>query len=204
MAKVKANPSQTLGYTALAQDQCGFPADFFGSNPNPSKKALIEKYPVTKCASRTIGVNTNGDPQKVVGHPVWLDTLESVFREAAKQSWWTQETSQNNINPMLTSKGHRSIETQIYLRMKNCGHRTFEQVKSSAAGASCKPPTAPIGLSRHNLGLAIDFGGLIGARNGGDNSNSHKWLESKGIDGDGTFDIQNYQAENWHWSVDGH
>jgi len=203
MARVNANPSETLGYEALAPGQCGFPADFFGSSPNANQKALIEKYPVVKCATRTIGVNDDGKPQTVMGHPVWLETLSLVFQEAAKQSWWAQETSENGINPMLTSYGYRSIETQVYLRMKNCGHRTFEQVKSQAAGASCKPPTAPIGLSRHNVGLAIDFGGLIGARNGGQNQPSHKWLESKGLDGDGTFDIKNYQAENWHWSVDG-
>jgi len=203
MAKVRANPSETLGYTALASGDCGFPADFFGSNPSASKKALIEKYPVTKCASRVIGVKTNGDPETVTGHPVWLDTLESVFQEAAKQSWWAKDTSDNGINPILSDPGYRSIEMQTYLRMKNCGHLTFEQVKSNSASATCKPPTAPIGKSRHNLGLAIDFGGLIGARDGGENQPSHKWLESKGLDGDGTFDIKNYQAENWHWSVDG-
>lgn len=195
MAKIRADPNGTLGYTALSTGQCGYPPDFPGVSD-----ALKEKYPVTTCKSVKLGVNLNGKEVTVTGHPAFIDTLQNIFAAAKRESWWREETSRNGINPILTSGGYRSIETQAYLRMKNCGHRTYEQVASSGAGSSCKPPTAKIGFSRHNLGLAIDFGGLIGSDG---NSKSHKWLESKGLDGDGTFDIKNFQKEDWHWSSDG-
>ena len=77
------------------------------------------------------------------------------------------------------------------------------KVKGHPVCPRCSPPTAPPGKSRHNLGLAMDFCGSIGAKGGGAQTEAHKWLEKQGLEGNSTYDIKNYQKENWHWSVDG-
>ena len=84
--------------------------------------------------------------------------------------------------------------------MANGGHRTFDQVMSSPTSPSCNPPTARPGKSRHQLGVAMDFGGELGASF---SSVSHKWLISLGLRGNSTLNIKNYQDEAWHWSADG-
>ena len=134
-----------------------------------------------------------------------------MYTAATAQSWWSEATERGQI-PICFSRGYRPIEDQVYLRIKNGGHRNFAQVMSSPTSPPCSPPTAKPGRSRHNLGLAIDFGGLIGqSRQNGDSdhlypgieSEACRWLTSKGLDGDGTYSLKRYSAEAWHWSVDG-
>lgn len=64
------------------------------------------------------------------------------------------------------------------------------------------------GLSRHNLGLAIDYGGIMGAR-GKLAEPPSRWLRSRQRNtspdgGNGTYFIKRYSAEEWHYSIDGH
>lgn len=202
VSKLEADPS-ALGYTKLPVGKCGFPSDFFGSDPSASEKALLAEYPVQDCIKRQIGNDKNNNSVSVYGHPVWISTLQSVYDAARSQSWFTEWKQTTGVDPILFSYGYRSVETQIYLRIKNGGHRTYEQVMSSPTSPTCNPPTARPGKSRHNLGLAIDFGGIIGHKTRGASSEAHKWLESQGLNGNSTFKIKNFQKENWHWSVDG-
>ena len=214
MSELVSNPSN-LGYTPLQPGQCGFPPDFFGSSPSAGQQALLTKYPVTNCIVRQIGHLEDGQtPSHTTGHPVWISTLEDMYAAATQQSWWTAYVAANNGKvPMSFSNGYRSIETQIYLRIVNGGHRTYAEVMSSPTSPSCNPPTAKPGRSRHNLGLAIDFGGPFGLRATGHAHSSNRWLQSQSLSctsncrvhagGNGTFDMKNFQKESWHWSVDG-
>jgi len=198
-SKLVADPA-LLGYTKLKDGECGFPADFFGADPSAAQKALIAQYPVMQCETRTIGRNKHNSASKVTGHPTWIKTLQEVYRLATRESWWDPYVEENGVDPICFSSGYRSIDTQIYLRMSNCGHRNFDEVMSSPTSPKCTPPTARPGKSRHNVGLAIDFGGSLGASF---SSEAHLWLKSIGLRGNNTLKIKNYQDEAWHWSVDG-
>jgi hypothetical protein len=195
-----AEDPSLLGYTPLESGVCGFPADFFGSDPTPAQAALIAAYPPRPCVTHTIGKTKHNSPARVTGHPTWIATLREVYRLATRESWWNPYVEENGVDPICFSSGYRSIETQIYLRMSNCGHRNYDEVMSVPTRPACNPPTARPGKSRHNVGLAIDFGGSLGASF---SSEAHQWLKSKGLRGDGTLNIKNYQSEAWHWSVDG-
>ena len=204
MSELNSDPSK-LGYTALPSGKCGFPADFFGSSPSAAESALLAKYAVTDCATRAIGTTADGiTPVDCIGHPVWLDTLQAMYTAATQQSWWiAYKTANDGATPMGFSAGYRSIETQIYLRMSNGGHRSYSEVMSSPTSPACNPPTARPGRSRHNLGLAMDFGGPFGDKATGHDHPSNRWLQTQGLRGNSTFDIKNFQRESWHWSVDG-
>ena len=213
MAELRSDPSK-LGYTPLPAGKCGFPADFFGSSPDAAEQALIMKYSVTDCITRQIGHLPDGQtPAHCTGHPVWIATLQDMYAAAIQQPWWRSYVAANDGKvPISFSSGYRSIEEQIYLRMANGGHRTYAQVMSSPTSPACNPPTARPGRSRHNLGLAMDFGGPFGLRATGHAHESNRWLQSQSLSqpggyvhagGNGTFELKNYQKESWHWSVDG-
>ena len=194
------NRDDDLGYTALPPGKCGFPDDF----PKVSEE-LKKEYPVENCVN-WLATGANGKAKLIVGHPVFIDTLKKIDEAARKEKWWPEFVKDNQgALPICYGNSQRSIEKQMWLRMRNCGHKTYSQVISSPAKPKCTPPTARPGLSRHQLGLAIDFSCIIGA----DLENvASKWLRSKqlanGADGgDGTFKIKRYLAEAWHYSVDG-
>ncbi|MDO8658964.1 MAG: D-alanyl-D-alanine carboxypeptidase family protein [Candidatus Parcubacteria bacterium] len=97
-----------------------------------------------------------------------------------------------NAGLNITGGGYRTVEAQRVLRIKNCnGNETDRK-------ATCNPPTAIPGASRHNNGLAFDLkceGSLI--RN---NTNAcFVWLKTNAR----TFGFSNLKSEQWHWSTDG-
>ena len=92
----------------------------------------------------------------------------------------------------ITGGGYRTVEAQRALRIKNCGGNETDR------SATCRPPTAIPGASRHNNGLAFDLkceGSLIRHN---DNA-CFKWLKTNAI----TFGFNNLKSEQWHWSIDG-
>jgi type IV secretory pathway VirB2 component (pilin) len=92
----------------------------------------------------------------------------------------------------LSGGGYRSPEAQKQLRISNCNGDYKNR------SATCHPPTALPGLSRHNNGLAFDLksnGTLIQSK---DNS-CYKWLSTNA----GNYGLKNLQSEPWHWSTDG-
>ena len=197
---VEMNRKKELGYTVLPPGKCGFPEDF----PNVSDE-LKKEYSVVNCVEWTM-TGAGGKKKIVKGHPKFIETLKKIDAEARKQSWWNEFIKENEgALPICYGNSLRSVQKQMWLRMRNCGHKTYTQVMSSPSKPKCQPATAKPGFSRHQLGLAIDFSCIIGANL--DNEAS-KWLRSKqlanGSDGgDGTFNIKRLLSEPWHFSVDG-
>ena len=83
--------------------------------------------------------------------------------------------------------GWRSTATQRALRLKN-------GCTCSDSSSCCRVPTAPVGRSMHERGLAIDFAGV---RSHSDpewrwlNANARRW------------GFKNLASEPWHWSTNG-
>ena len=202
---IKPEIQAQLGYTLLGTNKCGIPSDFPGI-PDDIKA----RYPVADCVTRVIGNRASGDGMsacRTTGHPVFLDTLQEIHNAAITQGWWNElKTANNNIDPILYSSGYRTLDTQIYLRMKKCSARNVQEIMMRG-NSNCSPPVAPPGYSRHNLGLAIDYGGIMGAR-GQLSQPPSRWLRALQRNtapdgGNGTYYIKRYSAEEWHYSIDG-
>jgi hypothetical protein len=92
----------------------------------------------------------------------------------------------------LTGSGWRSSLAQAQLRLKHCcGNPNSSQ-------CSCGPPTAPVGESRHERGLAVDFswdGQLIRSQG----SAGFRFLAVNAP----PRGLHNLPSEPWHWSIDG-
>jgi len=94
----------------------------------------------------------------------------------------------NRAGIRLTGGGWRSSATQAALRLKN-------GCTCSNSSSCCRVPTAPVGQSMHERGLAIDFDGV--------EDHSHpvfKWMERHGA----SYGFYNLPSEAWHWSTNGH
>ena len=93
---------------------------------------------------------------------------------------------------LLTGGGYRSREAQANLRKAHCC------TNPSSSTCSCGPPTAPVGESMHEKGLAIDFswnGQLIRSRT----SAGFRYLAENAPD----VGLRNLPSEPWHWSSNG-
>jgi hypothetical protein len=93
----------------------------------------------------------------------------------------------------FTGAGWRSSAEQAVLRRRHCGARA-----ATAPTEACRPPTAPVGTSMHERGLAVDFrlgGRTIGSRS----SPAYRWLAANAA----RFGFSNYPPEPWHWSTNG-
>lgn len=89
----------------------------------------------------------------------------------------------------LEGGGYRTREAQWRLRVQNCP----DPVRSPAS--ACSPPTAPVGRSLHESGLAVDFtsaGELIVDRT----HPAYRFLAAQGPG----FGLQVHPQEPWHWS----
>lgn len=98
---------------------------------------------------------------------------------------------------LLSGEGWRPRAWQIELRRQACGtthHDIWERPASE-----CSPPTAVPGQSRHQAGLAVDFGYNGGPIESRDNE-GYRWLAEHAPQ----FGLHNLPAEPWHWSSDGH
>jgi hypothetical protein len=104
-------------------------------------------------------------------------------------------TAAANAGLVLGGGGYRSAAQQTKLRTQNCnGDLTNPQ-------AVCSPPTAPVGQSNHESGLAFDFkcnGSNQAIQNHSDPC--YVWLNANAA----TYGFKNYPVEPWHWSIDGH
>lgn len=97
----------------------------------------------------------------------------------------------------LRGSGWRSVQSQIRLRIQNCGGETHENVWKKPAG-QCRPPTAIPGRSFHESGRAIDFRNRSGAINS--RSREFAWLKRNAP----RYGLFNLPSEPWHWSTSGH
>lgn len=87
----------------------------------------------------------------------------------------------------LSGGGWRSSAQQAALRLKN-------GCTCSDSSSCCKTPTAPVGRSMHEKGLAIDF----------DNCRTKdtavfQWLNRNAS----RYGLKNLPGEPWHWSTNG-
>lgn len=111
----------------------------------------------------------------------------------------------NNLKNMLTAAyaagitlqggGWRSSAAQTQLRKEHCNGDT------SNPKTVCHPPTATVGHSNHESGLAFDFtcdgpNNSIQARD----NKCYIWLNSNAAG----YGFKNLPSEPWHWSWNGH
>ena len=92
----------------------------------------------------------------------------------------------------LGGGGYRDPAAQMAVRQANCP----DPVNSPPS--ACSPPTARVGTSMHERGLAIDFtnnGRLISSRS----DPAYVWLSANA----GTYGLHNLPSEPWHWSTTG-
>jgi hypothetical protein len=88
----------------------------------------------------------------------------------------------------LTGGGHRTTAQQAEARRRNgCPDLT-------SPSSTCRIPTAPVGHSQHERGLAIDF----------DNASTrstavYRWLAAHAA----RYGLYNLPSEAWHWSTTG-
>ncbi len=88
----------------------------------------------------------------------------------------------------LTGSAYRGADEQMRLRQAHCP----DPVNSPSS--SCSPPTAKVGTSMHERGLAIDF------ENCSTRSTScYQWLSQNAS----KFGLINLPSEAWHWSTSG-
>jgi hypothetical protein len=92
----------------------------------------------------------------------------------------------------LEGAGYRDTASQRRLRARNCP----DPINSPPS--SCSPPTARVGESLHEYGLAVDFtskGELIVDRD----HPAYRFLEANAPG----WDIEVHPQEPWHWSFGG-
>jgi hypothetical protein len=153
-------------------------------------------YPIEDCKSGKIG------GYSVTLHPKFYAIIEKIYNDV---------TAQNFGEEFYVGSHLRSIKTQVELRLNNCGSTDYTFI-TTASSSKCSPPTAPPGSSRHNLGLAVDFGGILlqpslsGAQAEGSvarNSRTYQWMLANVHNNPNYGNILNWNKEPWHWSADG-
>lgn len=93
---------------------------------------------------------------------------------------------------VLLGWGYRDSATQWSLRVAHCPD------PAGSPSSACSPPTAPVGSSMHERGLALDFT-CDGASIGTHDSPCYRWLAEHAAE----YGLHNLPSEPWHWSVTG-
>jgi LAS superfamily LD-carboxypeptidase LdcB len=101
-----------------------------------------------------------------------------------------QAASRDRVH--LTGWGWRSIESQIALRIQNCGNSDYAIWHMPSS--QCNPPTARPGRSMHERGLAIDFSNCSSR-----STACWRWLNEHAA----SYHLFNLPSEPWHWSWNG-
>ena len=103
-------------------------------------------------------------------------------------------TAAYSANITLQGGGFRTSAQQTQLRIAHCAGDL------TTPNANCNPPTAPVGHSNHESGLAFDFtcNGVGNTIQSQDNI-CFKWLTANAA----TYGFKNFAKEPWHWSWDG-
>lgn len=106
---------------------------------------------------------------------------------------------------VLRGWGWRSTHQTIVLRQRYCplpsrNSARYWTVLSLLPSGQCRPPVATPTGSRHEYGVAVDF--TCGAGRAAINSRGsrcYRWLAANAH----RFGLYNFDAEPWHWSIDG-
>jgi len=150
-----------------------------GTQPTGSAQALTFTNPGTSSGGTKVGAFAS---KLVTVNGIRVDaSIADAVRELV-------DGARPNL---LTGGGYRTSAQQATLRVKN-------GCTCSDSSDCCRTPTAPVGESMHEQGLAVDFswnGALIRSRN----SAGFRYL-AEHAPGVG---LKNLPSEPWHWSTNG-
>lgn len=124
--------------------------------------------------------------EDIVDIPPWLGLGRGCHESIADRTRQMLEAASSD-GVELRGNCWRSSEVQMQLRQQNCP----DPINSPAS--ACSPPTARVGSSNHERGLAIDFS------NCSRGSACFNWLSANAA----RYGFSNLPSESWHWSVDG-
>ena len=132
-------------------------------------------------------------PADVVNGPPALENVDGiVVHERLAPFVRTLLAEAEVAGVSLEGGGYRNRTAQQRLRIKNCPD------PANSAPSSCSPPTARVGESLHEYGLAVDFtsgGALIVDRN----HPAYRFLEANAS----WSGLEVHPQEPWHWSFGG-
>jgi len=132
-------------------------------------------------------------PTSLVGRGITLATVRGIrVNSLVAANLTAMLTAAETAGIRLGGGGYRDPQSQWRLRVAHCP----DPVNSRSS--ACSPPTAPVGRSMHQLGLAIDFthdGKLIASRADA----GYQWLAANAA----RYGFFNLPSEPWHWSVNG-
>jgi hypothetical protein len=143
------------------------------------------------------GGGGGGGPVTVIPRPDGLTTVRGITVAGAiagNLASLLEAASAAGIN--LTGSGWRDSAAQVALRMQHCGTSNYAIYEMPPD--SCRPPTAIPGRSKHEKGLAVDFG-VNGRAIQSRSDPAFQWLAANA----GRFGFANLPSEPWHWSNDG-
>jgi len=133
------------------------------------------------------------NPVPVPGGPVSLATVGGITVAASLAGQLQGLLNASRVAGLsLGGGGYRDPAAQMAVRRANCP----DPINSPPS--ACSPPTARVGTSMHEQGLAIDFtnnGRLISSRS----DPAFVWLSANA----GSFGLRNLPSEPWHWSTTG-
>jgi hypothetical protein len=143
------------------------------------------------------GSGGGGGPVTVIPRPDGLTTVRGITVAGAiagNLASLLEAASAAGIN--LTGSGWRDSSAQVALRMEHCGTSNYAIYEMPPD--ACRPPTAIPGRSKHEKGLAVDFG-VNGRAIQSRGDAAFQWLAANA----GRFGFSNLPSEPWHWSNDG-
>jgi hypothetical protein len=143
------------------------------------------------------GGGGGGGPVTVIPRPDGLTTVRGITVAGAiagNLAALLEAASAAGIN--LTGSGWRDSSAQVALRMEHCGTSNYAIYEMPPD--ACRPPTAIPGRSKHEKGLAVDFG-VNGRAIQSRGDAAFQWLAANA----GRFGFSNLPSEPWHWSNDG-
>ena len=152
------------------------------------------------CAVGGPGTVVNA-PGGVGATPIRLCSVNGTLANAlAAKNYYLMVQAAAADGIMFGGGSYRSRQSQIDLRVQNCGGNTYYSIYEKPS-SRCSPPTAKPSNSNHEWGLAFDLtvdGQILKTSRGAAHVNAFNWLKANA----GTYGLYNLPSENWHWSVD--
>ncbi len=176
--------------------------------PPPPPQPVVTRAPSTTTTTTVVGDDDGQDPTTTTTtRPVPPPTSgSSTVSLRTVQGITVNADIAADVDALLTAAradgvplsgwGYRSSDSQIALRMQNCGTTSYDVWEKPAS--ACSPPTAIPGRSMHEQGRAIDFtyqGSTITSHS----NPGYQWLSQHGS----SYGLFNLPSEPWHWSTNG-
>jgi hypothetical protein len=139
-------------------------------------------------ASPLPGGTAYGPPPQIVTVTGPAGQTMKVAASVAPQVRLLLAAAQRDGLVLRATSAYRTPEEQAALRRAHCTHPDTDPA------SACHPPTAPVGSSMHEKGLAIDF-----ADCSTHSTAVFRWLAGHAA----AFGFYNLPSEPWHWSTTG-